>query len=75
MTIAASTSKVVLNVVKTAGVDYSTDVAKRHPLSYFELLKVAEYLRKVGNKDLNIKEVVVGAGVEFERLVVNGAAI
>lgn len=73
--IAASTSKVVLNVVKTAGVDYSTDVAKRHPLSYFELLKVAEYLRKVGNKDLNIKEVVVGAGVEFERLAVNGAAI
>lgn len=73
--VSASTSKVMLTVVKTAGVDYSKDAAERNPLSYLELLKVAEYLRKVGNKDLDIDDVVIGTGIEFERLVVNGAAI
>lgn len=73
--VSASTSKVMLTVVKTAGVDYSKDAAERNPLSYLELLKVAEYLRKVGDKDLNIDDVVIGTGIEFERLVVNGAAI
>ena len=29
----------------------------------------------MGNRDLNIDEVVRGAGIEFEQLVVNGAAI
>lgn len=73
--VSASTSKVMLTVVKTAGVDYSKDAAERNPLSYLDLLKVAEYLRKVGDKDLNIDDVVIGTGIEFERLVVNGAAI
>lgn len=73
--VAASTSKGLLTTVKNEGLDYSKDAADRHPLSYRELLKVAEYLRKVGNKDLKIEEVVVGTGIEFERLVVNGAAV
>lgn len=73
--VAESTSKAMLTIVKTAGVDYSKDAAARYPLSYLELLKVAEYLRKVGNKDLNINEVVVGTGIEFARLVVNGSAV
>lgn len=73
--VSASTSKVMLTLVKTAGVGYSKDAAERNPLSYLELLKVAEYLRKVGNKDLNIDDVVIGTGIEFDRLVVNGAAI
>lgn len=73
--VAASTSKIMLTTVKTAGVDYSKDAAERHPLSYHELLKVAEHLRTVGNKDIKIDELVFGTGIEFKRLVVNGAAI
>lgn len=73
--VVASTSKGMLTTIKNEGLYYSKDAAERHPLSYRELLKVAEYLRKVGNKDLNINDVVIGAGIEFERLVVNGAAI
>lgn len=73
--VVASTTKEMLNIVKTTDTGPSPDAATRHPLSYAELLRVAEYIRKVGNKGLKINEVVIGAGVDYERLVVNGAAV
>lgn len=73
--VAASTSKEMLNIVKEEGLGPSVYAADRCPLSYSELLKVAEYLRKVGNKDLKIGDVVSGANIDFDRIVVNGAAV
>lgn len=70
-----STSQTALQDVKFNGVEPNTEMADRQPLTYAELLKLAEYLRTVGNVNVHIQTAASKTGIKFERLVTNGGAV
>ena len=73
--IAETTSAQMYEIVIKEEIGLSSDAENRVPLTYAELYRLAEAIRMTKNKPTHVAELAEQAKIEYNKLLVNGAAV